>query len=80
MTPLEQLSVALGVVLAVVSIAKAGFAIAQFFAELSANVRLLTEAVRMLTAKIDGHVAEVSDLRERVVSLESWREEMHDAA
>ena len=74
MTTLEQAATVVGVIVAVISIVKAGFAIATFFADLSSNIRALTDAVRVLTDRLAQHDREVSDLRDRVVHLESWRE------
>lgn len=75
MSPLEKAGAALAAIVALISIAKALWAVAGFFVELAANVRTLTDAVRTLTDKLDGHVGEMSDLRERVAVLEAWREE-----
>lgn len=74
MTPLEQAATVVGVIVATISIVKAGFAIATFFADLSANIRALTDAVRVLTERLADHDREVNDLRNRVVHLESWRD------
>lgn len=76
MSPLEQVATIIGIAVAVTSIAKAGFAVARFFADLSANLRALTDAVKVLTARLDEHRSEFSDLRERVAALESWREDV----
>ena len=74
MTKLEQVATVVGAVVAVISIVRAGFAIATFFADLSANIRALTDAVRVLTDRLADHDREVNDLRNRVVHLESWRD------
>lgn len=76
MTPLEQLGTALAVAVALVSLAKAGFAMARFFAGLSANLQALTDAVKTLTRRLDSHTSDFGDLRERVAALESWREDL----
>ncbi len=75
MTPLEQVATIIGIAVAGISVAKAGFAVARFFADLAANLRALTEAVKALTQRLDEHRSEFADLRERVASLESWRED-----
>lgn len=76
MTPLEQIAIVVGIAVSGISVAKAGFAVARFFADLSANLRALTEAVKVLTQRLDDHRSEFSDLRERVSALESWREDI----
>lgn len=76
MSPLEQIAAVIGIAVAVISLAKAGFAVARFFADLSANIKALTDAVRTLTSRLDAHTGEVNDLRERVAALESWREDV----
>lgn len=75
MTPLEQVATIVGIAVAGISVAKAGFAVARFFADLAANLRALTEAVKALTQRLDDHRSEFATLRERVASLESWRED-----
>lgn len=75
MSPLAIVGSLLGCAVALSSILKAGFAVAQFFADLSANIRALTDAVRTLTTRLDEHRTEFSTLRERVAALESWRED-----
>jgi hypothetical protein len=75
MTPLEQAATAVGVIVALISVAKAGIAVTRFFSDLSINLQTLTEAVRSLTGELKNHATEVNALRERVASLESWRED-----
>lgn len=76
MTPLEQVAIIVGIAVSGLSVAKAGFAVARFFADLSANLRALTDAVKVLTQRLDDHRSEFGDLRERVSALESWREDI----
>jgi hypothetical protein len=73
-TTLEQAATAVGAIVATISIVKAGFAAATFFAELSSSIKALTEAVRVLTERLDDHNTEVRNLRSRVEALEYWRE------
>jgi len=75
MTPLEQAATAIGGIVALLSIIKAGVAVTRFFGDLSVNLQTLTEAVRSLTGELKNHATEVNALRERVASLESWRED-----
>ena len=76
MTPLEQAATAVGGIVALLSIIKAGVAVTRFFSDLSVNLQTLTEAVRSLTGELKSHATEVNALRERVASLESWREDV----
>jgi hypothetical protein len=75
MTPLEQATAAVALLVALLSIAKAGIAVTRFASDLSINLRTLTDAVRTLTLELRNHADAVSALRERVASLESWRRE-----
>ena len=75
MSPVEQAIAAIGAVVSVIAIVRAGFAVATFFSDLASNLRALTEAVRALTTQLNEHRSEFGDLRERVAALESWRED-----
>ena len=76
MSPLEQTATAIGILVALVTVAKAAVAVTRFFSDLSTNLVALTEAVKLLTNRIDLHSREFSEIRERVAALESWREDI----
>lgn len=54
------------------------FAIARFFIELSNSVKTLTRTFEKFTQRFDAHAAlvtaDIADVRERTVALESWRQ------
>jgi hypothetical protein len=60
-----------------VAVLKVGWSVAQFFIGLAEGVKNLTAAVRALTERFDEHARDItdglSDVRERVAALESWR-------
>ena len=74
MTPIDKIAILLGSIVSAIAIGKAGFAIAQFFAQLAESVKTLTHAVEALAARFDEHADRVthdlSDVRERVARLE----------
>lgn len=78
MNTLEQVGIALGVILSVVAIVKAGFSLARFFVSLGESLRSLTSAVQALTERFDEHARDVThglaDVRERVARLEGGRD------
>lgn len=61
-----------------VSISKVLWAIADFFIGMSKTLKSLTTSVEKLTQRFEAHYADVSedlaDARERIASLEAWRE------
>lgn len=76
MTPLEQVVAVVGLVGAALAFVRLSLATARFFADLAANLRALTDAVRALTQRLDDHGRDFGHLRERVAALESWREDL----
>lgn len=74
----QHIAAAVGILVGSVTLAKALWAIAQFFVGLSKGLENLTSAVRALTKRFDDHTKivtnDLSDVRERVAALESWRE------
>lgn len=74
---IPQLATALGIAVALVSLIRAGWAVAQFFSGLSEGLNSLTKAVTTLTDRFDEHTqvvgSDLADVRERVAGLESWR-------
>ena len=67
----------LGIVGGTLAVLKVGWAVAEFFVGLAKGLENLTEAVTNLTERFDQHAHDItdglSDVRERVASLESWR-------
>ena len=82
--PATEIAGLLGIIVAVVAIGKAGWAVAQFFVGLSEGLKNLTAAVTTLAERFDDHAQvvqdDLSDMRERVAGLESWRESEERAA
>lgn len=59
------------------AVLKIGWSVAEFFVGLAKGLENLTNAVKQLTQRFDEHARDItdglSDVRERVASLESWR-------
>lgn len=74
----ETLLTLLAVFGGTIAILKAGWAVAEFFVGLAEGVKSLTAAVHALTERFDEHTQvvteDLSDVRERVAALESWRQ------
>lgn len=74
----ESLLKLLALIGGVIAVLKVGWAIAQFFVGLAKGLESLTAAVKALTDRFDEHARDItdglSDVRERVVKLETWRE------
>lgn len=77
MPPLETLLTIVGLIGGTLAVMKVGWAIAGFFIGLSEGLKNLTKAVTALTERFDEHARDItdglSDVRERVAALESWR-------
>lgn len=74
----QHVAAAVGILVGSVTLAKALWAIAQFFIGLSKGLENLTAAVKALTDRFDDHTTvvtkDLTEVRERVASLEAWRE------
>lgn len=79
MTEPMQIATIIAMSVGTLTIAKAAWAVAQFFIGLSEGLKSLTHAVQQLTNRFDAHTAvvtdDLADVRERVSALESWRRE-----
>ena len=82
--PPAEVATTLGILLAAIAIAKACWAVAQFFIGLAEGLKNLTTVVTALAERFDVHASNVegdlSDVRERVAGLESWRDSTERAA